>query len=193
MFADAIKHRPRIRLTIRPRSRVIAKWPGKMEWLCIGGFSDVLAFGVDHPKPLPDQRQNVPTHLRRHFVRLLLLFLLRLPHCDLLKRNLLPFGREVFGPIGDILPSHHAALGTSCLLAEENIQHALQNERDADDENETWSWPIHSLSAASTRQTVARRSRQPTSSNQQHPMTTTKAARETVRTSSAKRARLWSM
>ena len=27
LFADAIKHRPRIRLTIRQRTRVLYKWP----------------------------------------------------------------------------------------------------------------------------------------------------------------------
>jgi hypothetical protein len=26
LFADAIKHRPRIRLTIRPRTRVLEQW-----------------------------------------------------------------------------------------------------------------------------------------------------------------------
>lgn len=76
---------------------------------------------------VPDQRQNVPTHLRRHFIYLLLFLLLHLPRCDLLQRDLLPFADTLFSPVGDVLPGPQAVLGTPCLLAEENIQHALQN------------------------------------------------------------------
>jgi hypothetical protein len=34
LFADAIKHRPRIRLMIRQRTRVLEQWPLSNAWRC---------------------------------------------------------------------------------------------------------------------------------------------------------------